>query len=456
MRISIFTTVLLTILFLGLSTQMVYSQLPRVEFAVTYEVETPGQDSEIDTEIWVSIHHSDSSITHIEITDTPSGGGDPWLPDVEDPAIAMAPNGNIIVSWEQPKQPVTENSPDTIHYAVLDIDGNIIKAPTLLSSQGWDPCIAVNPENVVSIVWEYDKNGDDVVGFVTMDVAGDNVSSIREIPGFDSIDDPTVAASLQNGVDRRFVVAWEDGNTDEVVVTILDENGVTLVSNKMLTTASPRSNHEVNAAILPNGNAVISWEQHDEQGKDDLYYAIIDEKGDIIVSDVIDRPNDVGDQGVAATPGGHIVFVWKEELVVSTDLDIWYMIIDSSGNIIKQATRLTTSDDEQNDPDVTVDTSGNVIIIYEQEVANPDRIDFGILSSVGQIFGIDQLTDGTDDADLDGAEGRRQVAVRPAQSIPIGGITIPINTFAILTPYIALAGLILAVSTIYIIKRRKD
>ena len=71
MRINIITTVLLTILFLGLSTQMVYSQLPKVEFAVTYEVETPGQNGEIDTEIWVSIHHRDGSVTHIEITDTP-------------------------------------------------------------------------------------------------------------------------------------------------------------------------------------------------------------------------------------------------------------------------------------------------------------------------------------------------------------------------------------------------
>jgi hypothetical protein len=39
---------------------------------------------------------------------------------------------------------------------------------------------------------------------------------------------------------------------------------------------------------------------------------------------------------------------------------------------------------------------------------------------------------------------------------PVGGITAPINKLEILTPYLALAGLIAAVSAVYVIKRRKD
>ncbi|WP_455369742.1 WD40 repeat domain-containing protein [[Eubacterium] cellulosolvens] len=39
---------------------------------------------------------------------------------------------------------------------------------------------------------------------------------------------------------------------------------------------------------------------------------------------------------------------------------------------------------------------------------------------------------------------------------PVGGIVVPTNSFAILTPYLTLAGLIVAVSTVYFIKRRKD
>jgi dipeptidyl aminopeptidase/acylaminoacyl peptidase len=39
---------------------------------------------------------------------------------------------------------------------------------------------------------------------------------------------------------------------------------------------------------------------------------------------------------------------------------------------------------------------------------------------------------------------------------PVGGVVSPINKLEILTPYLALAGLIAAVSTLFIIKRCKD
>lgn len=39
---------------------------------------------------------------------------------------------------------------------------------------------------------------------------------------------------------------------------------------------------------------------------------------------------------------------------------------------------------------------------------------------------------------------------------PVGGISSPINKIELLAPYLALAGLIVVVSTVYVIKRRKD
>jgi hypothetical protein len=39
---------------------------------------------------------------------------------------------------------------------------------------------------------------------------------------------------------------------------------------------------------------------------------------------------------------------------------------------------------------------------------------------------------------------------------PVGGIVVQANHLEILTPYIALAGLIIAVSTVYVFKKRKD
>jgi len=38
----------------------------------------------------------------------------------------------------------------------------------------------------------------------------------------------------------------------------------------------------------------------------------------------------------------------------------------------------------------------------------------------------------------------------------VGGVVVPTNTLAILSPYLALAGLVIAVSAVVVVKRRRD
>jgi hypothetical protein len=39
---------------------------------------------------------------------------------------------------------------------------------------------------------------------------------------------------------------------------------------------------------------------------------------------------------------------------------------------------------------------------------------------------------------------------------PVGGVVLPTNTLVILAPYLALAGLVIAVSAVVVVKRRRD
>jgi len=48
------------------------------------------------------------------------------------------------------------------------------------------------------------------------------------------------------------------------------------------------------------------------------------------------------------------------------------------------------------------------------------------------------------------------VAVYPVIPAPVGGVIVQKNSLEILTPYIAIAGLIITISTVYVIKKRKD
>ncbi|MCJ7759731.1 hypothetical protein MUP59_01115 [Candidatus Bathyarchaeota archaeon] len=42
------------------------------------------------------------------------------------------------------------------------------------------------------------------------------------------------------------------------------------------------------------------------------------------------------------------------------------------------------------------------------------------------------------------------------RSLPVDGVVTPVNKLALATPFIALAGLIVAVSTVVVVKRRRD
>ncbi|OGD52998.1 hypothetical protein A3K80_03600 [Candidatus Bathyarchaeota archaeon RBG_13_38_9] len=443
-KFKILIGLLLTTLVLAVSANVAQSQFSNILFAAVYERDrTDDADS---GDIWVNIHRTDGVVEEVQVTDTE-------FDDENNPSIAMASNGNMIVTWD-----VEGN---TVYYSVLDLAGNFIQNPTALSTgpNDRDACVAVTPNNVVFVVWEsYDGASADDVAYVTMDVNGNNVSAEKRITAVaQDITDPTVAASTKNNDDDRVVIVWEDydGVNDQVAFTILDSNGNTLVAKKTITTTT-KSNEEINAAILPNGNTVIVWEGDGISPGDDVGYAIIDSSGGLVLPvTFLARPNDIDSPCVAATPESNSIIVWDEEDAINND-DIWYTVLGSNGNTIKPVSQLTVSDEDVDEPDVAVDQTGKVVIIYEQPLSPDDRIDFSILNSIGNNLGGGQLTDGIPDDTLDGDGGWRQVATRSGGQAPVGGIVAQVNKLMILAPYLVLVGLIIVVSTVYIIKRRKD
>jgi hypothetical protein len=449
-RIKIITILLLATLVLGVSMQMGQSQVPDVYFATTYTMNWSAIDGSDDPEVWVSIHKSDGTVTHHQITDTSYRE--------YNPSIAIAPNGNMIVAWFDKDRPAPGG---LLRYAVLDAFGEPIKPPTTpLSSSAWDeyPCVAVTPNGVVFVVYDDRLADPDVVGYTTMDVNGESVSSKKIIQGtVGDIDRPTVAASIHNPHDNRVVIGWweDDSGTgaDQVAFTILDSMGGTIVPRTMITsTASDKS--DVNAAILPNGNAVLVWEDG-VSGPDLIGYAIIDKSGAIVdsIKQIISGVGDLRHPAVAATPEGNIVIVWEDRS--PTPDVIMYTVLDGEGNPVKGPTSLSDTTKQSIYTDVAVDTNGRAVSIWDSDFR--DRVAYAFLDSSGnKLNGPMDLTDGTHDVSMTGDYGTRQVAVKPSleAASPVGGVVAPVNKLEILAPYVALAGLFAAVS-IAVIRRRK-
>jgi streptogramin lyase len=96
--------------------------------------------------------------------------------------------------------------------------------------------------------------------------------------------------------------------------------------------------------------------------------------------------------------------------------------------------------------DIAVEASGNILVID---------------AAAHILFRVDPTT-GARTLLSDFSAGANQgvvpvgVAVYPVISAAVGGVITSVNKFEILAPYLALVGLIMAVSAIYILKRRKD
>lgn len=378
-------------------------------FAEAYVMAYSQWDATSDDEIWVSIVYENQTVRHVQLTDTTA-----WETD---PSIAVAPNGNIVVVWE-----FYDGSQDQIYCTILDRDGNIVNAAIALTSSttygNYEPCVAVTPDGKVFVVWEPGVPGKDPVSYAILDTSGNILTPETRIFGARDIDDPTVATSTKNPNNTDVVIAWDeyDGSDDQVWFTILDSAGNILVPNRQVTT-TPDYSEDINASMLPNGNTAIVWEE-DVPGPDSVGYTIIDGTGATVVGPwFIARTNDIDHPAVAAAPDGNVVIIWNE-WVTGQDDNVFYVILDGSGNVVRPIAQVTTYTDDDDDADVAIDRNGNMVVSWEQWIAS-DRVGFAILNPTGTIIVTDiPLTDGTHDIGLDGGEGRRSVATLPTLPAP--------------------------------------
>ncbi len=416
-------------------------------FVQTYVME---DEDEYD-QVWVSIMNEDQTITDVQITNENDNE------NVEDPSVAIAPNGNIIVAWEH-----NDDDDDQIHYAVLDSSGAVVKGETALTStaySNYEPCVAVTPDGKVFVVWDPSDDGDDPVHYAILDTAGNILTTQTDITGDDDIDDPTVGTSTKDATNNNVVIAWEEddglgSNDNEVWFTVLNSSGRIVVASTQVTTNGVDSD-DVNVAILPGGNFAIVWEETD--GSDEqVWFTIRGSDGSIVKGNtkLTTSGEDSDDPGVAATPGGNIVIVWSEP-VSGEDDNVFYTILDSRGNVVKAIAEVTTSSLDDDDCDVAIDQNGNIVITWEDWGGDTDKVSFAILTSGGTIVDTDNaLTDGTYDISLDGEEGRRQVATKPTPLRPVGGEAFSPDRIAIMAPWVALA-IAVAAGTGLLIRRRK-
>jgi Tol biopolymer transport system component len=125
------------------------------------------------------------------------------------------------------------------------------------------------------------------------------------------------------------------------------------------------------------------------------------------------------------------------KIVFAHNSEIWVM--DAADGSNRNQLSNPSSDLEDDEPNWSPD--GEKIVFHREE----DSI--WIMNA-----------DGTNEFDLTPSlpDARDPDYQRLVELPPVGGVVSPINKFELLTPYLALAGLIMAISTVYVIKKSKN
>lgn len=182
-------------------------------------------------------------------------------------------------------------------------------------------------------------------------------------------------ASLAVLPDGGFVVAWEsfnqDGSGDGIYFQRFDSFGSPQGAETRASVTSALNQRNVSTATLADGRFAISWESNGQDGSE---YGVVGRlfsvDGVAQTGEFLINTSSVGDQSnvsLAALADGGFVAVYQSALNDGDGSGIYFQLFDSAGNKQGGETQanIGTVAGEQRNPDVTVLSSGDIIIAWD-------------------------------------------------------------------------------------------
>ncbi len=292
--------------------------------------------------------------------------------DSLNPSIAVDSSNNVHIVWHDYRDTGSGNAPyGELFYTKLDSNGNTLvddKQITFLDALTvWGNAVAIDTNNNIHIIWNWidystesfnlhytklDKNGNILIADKTETTSNKaTVSTLQAI-----IVDPS----------NNLHITWNDGrdgNGPDIFYKKLDNNGNTLVNDKLLTFTTAQS---INPAIAKdvNNNLHLVWTEEGYQ-QNGVYYAKLDNSGNTLIQEKRLTFDDLywdRSPALAVDKQNNVHVFWSSEHYDQGDKDpeIYYKKIDNSGNTILDDKKLTNANRTSYGPLPVIDTS-NVI-----------------------------------------------------------------------------------------------
>jgi len=315
--------------------------------------------------------------------------------EYEDMAIAETPGFVQVWSWDGFNY-------NNLEYALLDDSGEVTRPVTSLTDHAsaeletadLDPAVAVAPDGNIGIIWfrelylsgEYNDN----IWFAILNPAGDVIFGPQNITNNEKwgySDDPGVPRYHQPVItatgDNRFILSWSsridyiDGCSDDckiynVYYKVHDSTGgevkaITQLTDDVLD--ANKRHDDSNLTPLSGNRALLVWECDDDITViDDICYVVVDSGGTIIqtltnISSYLDYSFD---PDAVQLSSGNILVTWNSR--VNDLFQIFYAVLDGTYALAAGPTNLDKPSAPSGNRYPSIAAAGNkAVITWEEE-----------------------------------------------------------------------------------------
>ncbi|GEM_PF-785304 len=258
--------------------------------------------------------------------------------------------------FQQPWAP--DGSTDDEQYLdIVRADGIITAQMTNDFTWSGVPSIAAYPREGIPVAWDggYFWNG--TAGVINIEYTVYDVDGNPVLPTIQLSDNagatittfdlyPTLAVAPTNG---NTLISWHRYESDgmgnwqyNIYYALRDKDGAQILPPTALTfnTNSNERDYFPSVAAFGDGNFAITWTHRNALGVDDVYYAILDNTGNIITSPInLTNNASFDDYGPRANrlSDGNVLLMWY-----SWDWVVYYTVLDSAGNVVYPISPIST------------------------------------------------------------------------------------------------------------------
>ncbi len=298
----------------------------------------------------------------------------------KDPSIAINSSGNFVIAWEDERNGYSGDIYAQLYNSSGQArGGNFLVNDFETYTSQYDPSVAMDDSGNFVVIWTDSRNDYNENIFAQLynssgQIRGDNfpVGSVQDSIGRDS---PAVAMNSSGD----FVVTWREYNryVGGFYIYAQHFNSSGQAQGGAFLVNDDDNSHDAkrtpSVAIDDSGNFVIAWDDDRNGDWSDIYAQGYNSEGQPlgINFQVNDEPGDHSDSppSVAINDSGSFIITWRKGYNNEATRDIYAQLYKSIGQAQGKNFLVNDAIDgkEQNSPSVSMDSSGNYIIIWVDE-----------------------------------------------------------------------------------------